>query len=95
MKINIIAISFAIIGLALPIAAQAGSDCGIPQGYGTTNPYTFNRSTCGITDNSYHVPNAATDKELVAGSRARRIRPLVMGQPIPTSQTARSNTEGQ
>jgi hypothetical protein len=59
MKTGIIATSFLLAAFALPIAAQAGSDCGVPQGYGTTNPFTFNRSTCGFGDNSYHVPTGS------------------------------------
>jgi hypothetical protein len=65
MKTGIIATSFLMAALALPMAAQARSDCGVPQGYGTTNPFTFNRSTCGFGDNSYHVPAGATlDREV-------------------------------
>ena len=60
MKTGIIATSFLMAALALPIAAQAGSACGVPQGYGTTNPFTFNRSTCGLGDNSYQVPTGST-----------------------------------
>ena len=64
MKTGIIATSFLLAALALPMAAQARSDCGVPQGYGTNNPFTFNRSTCGLGDNSYHVPNGSTpDRE--------------------------------
>jgi hypothetical protein len=59
MKTRIIATSFLLAALALPMAAQAGSDCGVPQGYGTTNPFTFNRSTCGLGNNSYHVPTGS------------------------------------
>jgi len=33
--------------------AWAGDqDCGVPQGYGTTNPFTANRSTCGFASRS-------------------------------------------
>src|SRR5690242_1326050 len=49
MNIKIIAACFAVVMAALPVAAQAAQDCGVPQGYGTTNPFTFNRSTCGFT----------------------------------------------
>ena len=47
MKISSIAIGLAIT-LTAPVAAQAGSNCGVPQGYGTNNTHTFNRSTCGF-----------------------------------------------
>jgi hypothetical protein len=60
MRTGIIAASFLVAALALPIAAQAKTDCGVPQGYGTNNPNTFNRSTCGLGDNSYHVPTGST-----------------------------------
>ena len=63
MKTGIIATSFLVAALALPIAAQAGTDCGVPQGYGTNNAHTFNRSTCGNGDNSYNVPNAAAAEQ--------------------------------
>ena len=71
MKTGILATSFLVAALALPIAAQAATDCGVPQGYGTNNPNTFNRSTCGLGDNGYNVPNAAA----AAGGRQRNRQP--------------------
>jgi hypothetical protein len=72
MKIGIIATSFLLAALALPIAAQARSDCGVPQGYGTNNPFTFNRSTCGLGDNSYHVPTGSTPDRGVSEVEPRK-----------------------
>ena len=89
MKISIIAIALAI-ALALPVAAQAAS-CGVPQGYGTSNPNTFNRSTCGPTgnnSNSYATPNAANQAEVLAEAVRRRLSPRAMERPIPMYRTA-------
>jgi hypothetical protein len=52
MKTAIIAATF-LFALAAPLAAPTaamadGPGCGVPQGYGTSNPNTFNRSTCGM-----------------------------------------------
>jgi hypothetical protein len=66
MKTEIFATCFLVAALALPIAAQAAPDCGVPQGYGTNNPNTFNRSTCGLGDNSYHVPSGSSDNSGVS-----------------------------
>ena len=96
MKTGIIATSFLVAALALPIAAQAGTDCGVPQGYGTNNSHTFNRSTCGNGDNSYHVPNAAAAEQ---GVRETVGRPQDIGRnnPFIPNSGARhlgSNTDG-
>jgi hypothetical protein len=96
MKTGIIATSFLVAALALPIAAQAGTDCGVPQGYGTNNSHTFNRSTCGNGDNSYHVPNAAAAEQ---GVRETVGRPQDIGRNnpfIPNSGEPHlgSNTDG-
>jgi len=53
MKKQIVAASFLLALLTAPLAAEASEGCGVPQGYGTTNPFTFNRSTCGPGDVSY------------------------------------------
>ena len=87
MKTGIIATSFLVAALALPIAAQAKTDCGVPQGYGTNNPNTFNRSTCGLGDNSYNVPNAAAAERASAKPSAG---PRISGETIPSSRTAAS-----
>ena len=99
MRTTLIAASFAVAALALPIAAQAASNCGVPQGYGTTNPYTFNRSTCGNGDNSYNVPNAAKQTEVVTGSGTESGPPAGYGTTnpyIPNSGAPHlgSNTDG-
>ncbi|HZT21132.1 MAG TPA: hypothetical protein VFA23_17095 [Dongiaceae bacterium] len=53
MKTQIIAASFLAL-VAAPLAARAEAPaCGVPQGYGTSNPYTSNRSTCGFGGASY------------------------------------------
>jgi hypothetical protein len=96
MKTGIIATSFLVAALALPIAAQAGTDCGVPQGYGTNNAHTFNRSTCGNGDNSYNVPNAAAAEQ---GVRETVGRPEDIGRNnpfIPNSGEPHlgSNTDG-
>ena len=54
MRTAIIAASL-LLALAAPLAANAepATSCGVPQGYGTSNPHTFNRSTCGFGDSSY------------------------------------------
>ena len=91
MKINIIGISLAILGLALPIAAQANSDCGIPQGYGTTNPHPFNASTCGLGDNSYHVPNTAKDAKFRKPAGYGTTNPYIPNSGAPHLG---SNTDG-
>jgi hypothetical protein len=65
MKTEIFATCFLIAALALPIAAQA-NDCGVPQGYGTNNPNTFNRSTCGLDEKGYHVPSGSSDSSGVS-----------------------------
>ena len=100
MKISIIAIALAI-ALALPVAAQAAS-CGVPQGYGTSNPNTFNRSTCGPTgnnSNSYATPNAANQAEVLRGSGAQKAEPTGYGTTnpyVPNSGAAKlgSNSSG-
>ncbi len=53
MKIQMIAASAMLAVLVTPLAALAGPrlghdvpGCGVPQGYGTSNPSTFNGSTC-------------------------------------------------
>jgi len=56
MKTAIIAATF-LFALAAPLAAPTaamadGPGCGVPQGYGTNNPHTFNRSTCGMSASS-------------------------------------------
>jgi hypothetical protein len=96
MRTGIIAASFLVAALALPIAAQAKTDCGVPQGYGTNNPNTFNRSTCGLGDNSYNVPNAAAAEQ---GVRETVGRPQDIGRNnpfIPNSGEPHlgSNTDG-
>jgi hypothetical protein len=71
MKISVMAIGLAI-AFAFPVAAQAAS-CGVPQGYGTSNPNTFNRSTCRPTDNnsnSYATPDATNQAEVLRGNGA-------------------------
>jgi hypothetical protein len=96
MKTEIFATCFLIAALALPIAAQAGTDCGVPQGYGTNNPNTFNRSTCGVGDKSYNVPNASAAQ---AGANETVGRPQDIGRNnpfIPNSGAPHlgSNTDG-
>ena len=96
MKTGILATSFLVAALTLPLAAQAGTDCGVPQGYGTNNPNTFNRSTCGLGDNSYNVPNAAAAEQ---GVRETVGRPQDIGRNnpfIPNSGEPHlgSNTDG-
>jgi len=96
MKTGIIAASFLMAALALPIAAQAGTACGVPQGYGTNNTHTANRSTCGAGDSSYNVPNAAAADE---GVRETVGRPEDIGRAnpfIPNSGEPHlgSNTDG-
>ena len=84
MKISVMAIGLAI-AFALPVAAQAAS-CGVPQGYGTSNPNTFNRSTCGPTgnnSNSYATPNAANQPEALRGSGAQKVEPTGYGTTNP------------
>jgi hypothetical protein len=98
MKISIIAISLAI-ALALPVAAEAASNCGVPQGYGTSNPNTFNRSTCENSDSSYSVPNAAKQAEVLTPSGVQKAKPTGFGTTnpyIPNSGAANlgSNTGG-
>ena len=100
MKISVMAIGLAI-AFAFPAAAQAAS-CGVPQGYGTSNPNTFNRSTCGITDNnsnSYATPNAANQSEALRGSGAQKVEPTGYGTTnpyVPNSGAAKlgSNSSG-
>jgi hypothetical protein len=97
MKISVLAIGLAI-ALALPAAAQAAS-CGVPQGYGTSNPNTFNRSTCGTTNNSYATPNAAKQAEVLQGSGAQKSQPVGYGTTnpyVPNSGAANlgSNSSG-
>jgi hypothetical protein len=49
MKTAIIAATLALALAAPAMADPTGpADCGVPQGYGTSNPHTFNRSTCGL-----------------------------------------------
>jgi hypothetical protein len=96
MKTGILATSFLVAALALPIAAQAATDCGVPQGYGTNNPNTFNRSTCGLGDSGYNVPNAAAAQ---AGVSETVSRPQDIGRNnpfIPNSGEPNlgSNTDG-
>jgi len=96
MKTGIIAASFLMAALALPIAAQAGTACGVPQGYGTNNTHTANRSTCGAGDSSYHVPDAAAAEQ---GVREAVGRPEDIGRAnpfIPNSGEPHlgSNTDG-
>jgi hypothetical protein len=98
MKIRIIAASLAV-ALILPIAAQAGSNCGVSQGYGTSNPHTFNRSTCGFSDNSYSVPDSARQSEVLIPSGAQKNKPVGYGTNnpyIPNSGADKlgSNTSG-
>jgi hypothetical protein len=100
MKISVMAIALAI-AFALPVAAHAAS-CGVPQGYGTSNPNTFNRSTCGPTgnnSNSYATPNAANQAEVLRGSGAQKAEPTGYGTTnpyVPNSGAAKlgSNTSG-
>ena len=97
MKTGIIATSFLVAALALPIAAQAGTDCGVPQGYGTNNAHTFNRSTCGIGDNSYNVPNAAAAEAGCPAKPSSRPQDIGRNNPfIPNSGEPHlgSNTDG-
>ena len=82
MKIRIIATSLAV-ALFFPIAAQAAGNCGVPEGYGTNNPYTFNRSTCGISDHSYSKPNAAEQKEVLTPSGVQKRKPAGYGTGNP------------
>ena len=63
MKTAIIAACF-LFALAAPLAAPTaaladGPGCGVPQGYGTSNPNTFNRSTCGMGSSASTQPTAA------------------------------------
>jgi hypothetical protein len=100
MKIGVMAIGLAI-ALTLPIAAQAES-CGVPQGNGTSNPNTVNRSTCGLTDNNsidYATPNAANQADVPRGSGAQKAEPTGYGTTnpyVPNSGAANlgSNTSG-
>jgi hypothetical protein len=97
MKISVLAIGLAM-ALALPVAAQA-ANCGVLQGYGTSNPNTSNRSTCGITDNSYATPNAANQAEALQGSGTQKSEPEGYGTTnpyVPNSGAANlgSNTSG-
>ena len=100
MKISVMAIGLAI-AFALPVAAQAAS-CGVPQGYGTSNPNTFNRSTCGPTDNDANgsaTPNAANQAEVLRGSGAQKAEPTGYGTTnpyVPNSGAANlgSNSSG-
>jgi len=68
MRTAIIAVSF-LLALAAPLAAIAepATSCGVPQGYGTSNPHTFNRSTCGFGDSSYS--SVATPSSSVGGGQ--------------------------
>jgi hypothetical protein len=96
MKIAIMAASFLAAALALPIAAEAGPDCGVPQGYGTNNPFTFNRSTCGLGDYSYHVP---TGSNLGKGVSETVTKPADIGSnnaflPNTGAPHLGSNTDG-
>jgi hypothetical protein len=98
MKIRIIVTSLAV-ALILPIAAQAASNCGVPQGYGTSNPHTFNRSTCGSSNNSYSVPNASKQADVLTPSGVQKAKPAGYGTTnpyIPNSGAASlgSNTSG-
>ena len=98
MKITVIATSLAV-ALILPIAAQAASNCGVPEGYGTSNPHTFNRSTCGSSDNSYSAPTAAKQDEVLTPSGVQKAKPTGYGTTnpyIPNSGAANlgSNTSG-
>ena len=83
MKIYIMGAGLAIAAFTLPVAAQARDYCGVPQGYGTNNSHTFNRSTCGLGDNSYHVPNSAKLGEFVIGSGVTKRRPAGYGTTNP------------
>jgi hypothetical protein len=67
MRTAIIATSF-LLALAAPLAAMAEpASCGVPQGYGTSNPHTFNRSTCGFGNGSYS--GVATPSSGVGGGQ--------------------------
>jgi hypothetical protein len=68
MRTAIIAASF-LLALAAPLAAMAepAGNCGVPQGYGTSNPNTFNRSTCGFGNGS--VSSVATPDDGVGGGQ--------------------------
>ena len=50
MKISVLAVGLAM-ALALPVAAQA-ANCGVPQGYGTTNPYVPNSGAANLGSNT-------------------------------------------
>jgi hypothetical protein len=98
MKIRIIATSLAI-ALVLPIAAQAASKCGVPEGYGTSNPYTFNRSTCGNVDNRYSAHDPVRRSKVLTPSGVQKNKPAGYGTTnpyIPNSGAANlgSNTGG-
>src|SRR5690349_24559076 len=82
MKTQIIAACFAIAVAALPLAAQAAQDCGVPQGYGTTNPFTFNRSTCGLAG---HVESRSTGAgwSQISNDESRIERPTGYGTTNP------------
>jgi hypothetical protein len=100
MKISVMAISLAI-ALAVPVLAEA-ANCGVPQGYGTSNPNTFNRSTCGTTNknsNNYATPNAAKQAEVLRGSGTQKAEPAGYGTTnpyVPNSGAAKlgSNSSG-
>src|SRR5215475_11787666 len=42
--------------------AAGDQDCGVPQGYGTTNPFTANRSTCGLSSMDTYAGYSAQDR---------------------------------
>ena len=68
MRTAIIAASF-LLALAAPLAAIAepAGSCGVPQGYGTSNPHTFNRSTCGFGNARYS--GTSTPSNAVGGGQ--------------------------
>ena len=82
MKTQIIAASLAIALAALPLAAQAAQDCGVPQGYGTSNPSTFNRSTCGFAVQVANKSSGAGWNQ-VSNGESRVKRPAGYGTSNP------------
>ena len=82
MKISVIAIGLAI-ALGLPLAAEAAGSCGVPQGYGTSNPYTANRSTCGFDQDGAPASDVEQKADVPADSAARPSKPRGYGTTNP------------
>ena len=82
MKISVIAIGLAI-ALGLPLAAEAAGSCGVPQGYGTSNPYTANRSTCGFVQDGVPDRDAEQKADVPTTSAARPSKPEGYGTTNP------------